>query len=215
MYHPSYHRTPEGAIHLTEDDTLDNNEIFEAILRNEIPGCATADRLMVWLETETDLFSAPCSTVYHLNFHGGLVLHSLKVFEIFDKLCDLFYPEFPAKSRAICALFHDLCKVNTYVPAIKSRKTGEYWPNGKAKWEDYAGWDFDEQFPYGHGEKSVYLLMKIIPLSDEEAMAIRWHMGGFDNFAKSDSRPLSNATQKYPVITLLQAADMIATSQGF
>lgn len=216
MYTPSYHKTPEGFIRLTENDTLDNKELIESILFNEVPSARSGiHALIAYLESETDFYNAPCSTVFHLNITGGLALHSIKVFENFDKLCGLFYPDFPVESRAICAILHDLCKANTYVSAVKSRRTGEYWPSGKAKWEDYMGWDFNEQFPYGHGEKSVYLIMKHMPLTDEEAMVIRWHMGCFDNSAKSDSRPLSNATAKYPAIALLQAADMIATSQGF
>lgn len=211
----NYHRNPAGVTCLTEEDTLANRNTIETLLGAYCLMRPGFHDLIDYIANETDFYNAPCSTVFHLNITGGLALHSLLVYEIFDHLCDWYYPSFPAESRVICALLHDLCKANTYVPAIKSRKTGEYYPNGKAKWEDYVGWDFDEQFPFGHGEKSAYLIMKHMLLTDEEALVIRWHMGGFDNSAKSDSRPMSRATEKYPAITLLQAADMIATSQGF
>ena len=38
------------------------------------------DKLIEWLEKETDFFSAPASTKYHLNYEGGLLVHSLNVF---------------------------------------------------------------------------------------------------------------------------------------
>ena len=214
MFAPDYHFTPEGAIFLSEEDTLQNRDSFVNYLEHYVQR-EGIEGVIVWLVESTDFFNAPCSTAYHLNITGGLALHSMKVFQIFNTLCEMFSPEFPKESRAICALLHDVCKVNVYRPALKSRKTGEYWPNGKPKWEDYLAYDFDDPFPYGHGEKSVYLIMKHMPLTDEEAMAIRWHMGSYDSSAKSDTRTLGNATTKYPVISLLHAADLIATSQGF
>lgn len=171
------------------------------------------DELLEYLETETDFFYAPCSTRYHLSVEGGLVEHSLNVFDIFNALCARFRPDFPDESRAICALFHDICKYHCYNPCNKSRKTGRLLPNGKPEWEDYMGYDFVEEFPYGHGEKSVYLLQKFIKLSDEEAMAIRWHMGFSDASFKGGMQSVSNAMKLYPVITLLHSADIIATSQ--
>lgn len=198
-----------------DNNAIANNaNLFRNIVGNLItrPGI---DELMTFVYEGSDFYGAPCSTIYHLCVRGGLVLHSLTVFAIFDTLCSLYKPDFPAESRAICALFHDLCKVNSYKPARKSRKTGQLNTYGKPIWEDYDAFEFDEALPYGHGEKSVYLLMKYIDLTEEEAIAIRWHMGAYDNAAKSDARTLGKATEKYPVITLLHAADLIATSMGF
>lgn len=169
--------------------------------------------LLEYLLNETDFFYAPCSTRYHLCIEGGLVEHSLHVDDIFDTLCDKFMPDFPTESRHICALFHDLCKYHCYNAAKKSRKTGRTLPNGKPEWEDYMGYDFVEEFPYGHGEKSVYLLQKYIKLTDVEAMAIRWHMGFSDATFKGGQQSVSNAMKLYPVIALLHSADIIATSK--
>lgn len=171
------------------------------------------EELVEHLTEETDFFYAPCSTRYHLSVEGGLAAHSLHVDEIFETLCDQFMPDFPAESRRICALFHDICKYHCYDPVKKSRKTGKLLPNGKPEWEDYTGYDFVEEFPYGHGEKSVYLLQKYIVLTDVEAMAIRWHMGFSDATFKGGQQSVSNAMKLYPVIALLHSADMIATSR--
>ena len=168
--------------------------------------------LLTFLKNNTDFFVSPCSTRYHLCVEGGLVQHSINVAKIFDELCETYYPELSVSSRYLCGLFHDLCKYHCYAPVKKSRKTGRLLPNGKPEWEDYYGYDFDEQFPYGHGEKSVYLLSKFIELTDEESMAIRWHMGFSDSTFKGGQQSVSNAMCKYPIITLLHCADIIATT---
>lgn len=169
--------------------------------------------LMEFLRTETDFFYAPCSTRYHLSEEYGLVAHSVNVFEIFRNLCGIYAPDFNKESVAICSLFHDVCKYNCYEPVKKSRKTGNTLPNGKPEWEDYWSYDFVEEFPFGHGEKSVYILSKFLKLTDEEAMAIRWHMGFSDVAYKGGSYSVSNAMDKYPIISILHSADLLATSK--
>lgn len=211
-----FHSNGEGKIAITEEDCTRNKSAFEELFYDHIMrNRYDAESLRDWLDTCSDFYTAPCSTVFHLNITGGLCLHSLVVYEIFDRLCTDYLAEFPKESRAVCALLHDLCKVNTYVSAVKSRKTGEFWPNGKAKWEDYVGYEACDKFPFGHGEKSVYRIMQHMPLTDEEAIAIRWHMGAYDDAARVSMRTLGNATAAFPAATLLQCADMIATTQGF
>lgn len=173
------------------------------------------NELLEWLATCTDFFYAPCSTRYHLSEEGGLVQHSLNVFNHFVNITKEEYSDLCSNETAtIITLFHDICKVNTYKPCKKSRKTGRLLPNGKPEWEDYTGYDFDEEFPYGHGEKSVYLLQKFITLTDEEAMAIRWHMGFSDSSFKGGMQTVSNAMSKYPIIAFLHSADLISTALG-
>ena len=197
---------------MTEINITNNERAFVARVRRFIKRDGIDD-LLEHLLNETDFFYAPCSTRYHLCVEGGLVEHSLHVDQIFDTLCEKFRPQFSTESRHLVALFHDLCKYHCYDPAKKSRKTGRTLPNGKPEWEDYVGYDFVEEFPYGHGEKSVYLLQKFIKLTDEEAMAIRWHMGFSDATFKGGQQSVSNAMRLYPVIALLHAADIIATSE--
>lgn len=79
---------------------------------------------------------------------------------------------------AIVSLFHDICKANTYVTEMRNKKE-----NGQ--WIQVPFYTVDEEYPYGHGEKSVYILMREgLKLTDEEALAIRWHMGAFTDRCK-------------------------------
>lgn len=183
------------------------NRVTKSVLRNGM------ERLLDYLLYETDFFDSPCSTRFHLSVDGGLAQHSINVDDVFVTLCNAFAPNFSKESVHLCALFHDICKCNTYRKVKKSRKTGKILPNGKPEWEDYYGFDFEDDFPYGHGEKSVYILRKFIDLTDEEAMAIRWHMGFSDVSFKGGQQSVSNAIQLYPIIALLHSADIIATSK--
>lgn len=45
----------------------------------------------------------------------------------------------------------------------------------------------EDQFPYGHGEKSVFLIERKMHLKIDEAMAIRWHMGEFGDKTATQS----------------------------
>lgn len=110
---------------------------------------------------------------------------------------------------AICGLLHDLCKICYYVPVKKSRKTGRNLPNGKPEWEDYMGYDIEDKLPYGHGEKSAYVASGFMRLTREEAVAIRFHMGAWQ---EGEARDAGNAFEMYPLALLTSCADMMATS---
>lgn len=156
-----------------------------------------ADKLLAWLES-TDFFTAPASTKYHGAHEGGLCEHSVNVYNRF--VCD--NPE----SRAICGLLHDLCKANFYKTStrnVKNESTGA--------WEKQPFYQVDDQLPYGHGEKSVYIISGFMRLTREEAMAIRWHMGGFDDAVKGGNYAISGAFDKFPLAVMLHCADLQAT----
>ena len=162
-----------------------------------------ADRLLEWLQT-TDFFTAPASTRYHCACPSGLVQHSVNVYEVMME--KHFDPETDsAESFALCALLHDVCKVNCYHLETKRRKNQE-----TGRWEDYQGFVFRDPLPLGHGEKSLYLIQRHMDLLPEEALAIRWHMGAYDNAAKADQRALSAAMVASPWVWRLQEADMCA-----
>lgn len=156
-----------------------------------------ADNLLKWLET-TDFFCAPSSTRFHGAHAGGLVEHSINVYNRF--VCD------NDETRAICALLHDLCKVDFYTLAEKNVKN-----ESTGKWEKQPYYTIDNKLPYGHGEKSVYIISGFMKLTREEAMAIRWHMGGFDASVKGGSYDMSAAFEKYPLAVSLHIADLQAT----
>jgi len=142
--------------------------------------------LLEWLES-TDFYTAPASTKYHGAYAGGLLEHSLNVFRRLVKRC----PAADMDTLTITALLHDVCKIHLY------KKT-----------ED--GYRHNEQFPIGHGEKSVILILRHMPLTDEEITAISWHMGAFDSRAGA-GRSLSSAWEKCPLALHLHLADMEAT----
>ncbi|WP_105204565.1 HD domain-containing protein [Neobittarella massiliensis] len=166
-----------------------------------------ADKLLAWLET-TDFFTAPASTRFHGSYPGGLCEHSVHVYQRLraELAEDIKAHAQREESIAICALLHDLCKANFYKVStrnVKNEQTG--------KWEKAPFYQVEDQFPYGHGEKSVFLIERFIRLSTEEAVAIRWHMGGYDEAVKGGSYAQSAAFDKYPLALALHLADMQAT----
>lgn len=191
-------------------------EKFIEIYRQYItrPG---SEELLAYLE-KSDFFTAPASHKYHSSYPGGLCAHSVNVYEqLRDQYSHLLMkdPYFGGltpeqeETVVICGLLHDLCKIAYYVPVKKSRKTGKLMPNGKPEWEDYMGYDIDDKLPYGHGEKSVYIISGFMRLTREEAMAIRWHMGSWQ---EGEARNAGNAFERYPLALLTHIADMLATN---
>ena len=166
---------------------------------------------------EFGFFIAPASTKFHLSCKGGLLEHSLNVYEaalflreqIILRRPDL-EAQLPLDSVAICALLHDVCKTDVYKEGILSRK------NDEGYWEKYVGYqvDYTNSIPLGHGEKSVIMLLSWgLDLTPEEMMAIRWHMGPWDMPMQSPEHKESfNAAKaKSPLVSLIQSADGIAT----
>ena len=163
-----------------------------------------ADRLLEWLQT-TDFFTAPASTRYHCACPSGLVQHSVNVYEVMME--KHFDPETDsAESFALCALLQDVCKAQFYKIStrnVKNEKTGQ--------WEKVPYYTIEDAFPYGHGEKSVFLIERFVRLKPAEATAIRWHMGGFDDAARGGNFSISVAYDKYPIAVKLHLADLEAT----
>lgn len=148
----------------------------------------------------SDFFIAPASTKYHDSFEGGLVKHSIEVYEILTKI----YPyDCDEDTLKLVALLHDLCKIAYYTIGTRNVK------NKDGKWETVPYYTVDDKFPFGHGEKSVYLINECINLTPEEAMAIRWHMGAY--VGSQDWNNLSGAFEKFPLAMYLHFADMIST----
>lgn len=161
------------------------------------------DRLLAWLKT-TDFFTAPASTKFHCACACGLVQHSLNVYHV---LREKYFEEGDSEeSFALCALLHDLCKAQFYKISTRNVKNEE-----TGAWEKKPFYTVEDMFPYGHGEKSVYLIERFVRLKPVEAMAIRWHMGGFDESVKGGSFAISSAFDKYPLAVKLHLADLEAT----
>jgi len=167
----------------------------DCILRNG------SRELLEWI-LKTDFFAAPASTKFHCAFEGGLVAHSVSVF---NTLMEKHFDEDKdnTESFAIAALLHDLCKAQFYKLSMKNVKN-----EGTGKWEKQPYYSVEDVFPYGHGEKSVFLIERFMRLKIEEAMAIRWHMGGFDD---NQGFSISLAYEKYPLAVKLHLADLEST----
>ena len=183
----------------------DRKERFISIYKEKIHR-EGADKLLEYLE-KSDFFTAPASTRYHGAYFGGLLEHSLNVY---DCLCDyLARPrvkeqyglEFPEESVAIVALLHDLCKVDFYVESTRNVKEDGVW-------KTVPYYTIDDKLPYGHGEKSVYIASGYMRLTREEAFAIRYHMGfsGEENV-----NTVGSAFAKFPLAVALFTADMEAS----
>lgn len=163
-----------------------------------------ARELLKWLEG-TDFFTAPASTKFHCACKEGLLKHSINVYKVlmekhFDPSTDNI------ESATICSLLHDICKSHFYKIStrnVKNEVTGI--------WEQVPFYTVEDAFPYGHGEKSVFLIERFMRLKTGEAMAIRWHMGGFDDSAKSGGFAMSLAFDKFPLAVKLHMADLEAT----
>lgn len=169
------------------------------------------DNLMDWLENETNFFSSPASTRYHGSYEGGLVEHSLNVFNqlLFemDTMVGKGWEDiYPMETVAIVALFHDLCKVGQY------RETEKWRKNSDGKWESYLAYEYDpEQLTMGHGAKSNFFLQRFIQLTPVEAQAIFWHMGAYDISPYANLNGCGAAFETNPLAFLIHRADMAAT----
>lgn len=166
------------------------------------------DRLLEYLES-SDFFTAPASTKFHGSYECGLVGHSVNVFHCLkdylqrEKVQQLYGLRISDETIAVVALLHDLCKIGCYEVSYRNNK------NELGEWEKVPFYQFNEQTPFGHGEKSFYIVSRFIWLSHDEAMAIRFHMG----FSRKEDNPadVGLAFEKHPLSFALSMADMEAT----
>ena len=166
-----------------------------------------ADKLLDYMLEKTDFFTAPASTRFHGAYDGGLLEHSLNVYEcLYDQVknsrfCSKHGFEYSDESLAVVALLHDICKTNFYKTEMRNVKK-----NGV--WESVPYYTIEDNLPYGHGEKSVYIISGFMKLEREEAFAIRYHMG-FSG--PEDANQVSKALEMFPLAFLLGMADMEAS----
>jgi hypothetical protein len=191
----------------------ENVKLFEELLK--ATNREGIEDLIAFIK-KSDFYTAPASTIYHSCHEGGLLEHSINVYNRLKKKFDdeLWVDSCGVKDEniVICALLHDLCKCYFYVPDIRNRKvyseTGAKRDGmGRYDWESYQSYTVDDKFPYGHGEKSVMMIEKFIQFEPIERYAIRWHMG----FTEPDHKTLSAAIKKYPFILAINEADLEAT----
>ena len=183
--------------------------------------------LLDYVVTKTDYYHAPASTRFHLSCEGGLLQHSLNVCDCLlakknaliwkDKLVDI-----PEETLIFVALFHDLCKVNTYMASTRNQKTYDHEKVKAAKkgqikndsmgdfiWETVPSYEFKDSMPLGHGEKSALIIQQFMKLKAVEVFAIRWHMGFSE--VKDNWGYMTAAMEKYPLVLALHEADLEAS----
>ncbi len=179
-------------------------EIYKTYIKRE-----GAEKLLAHLMSPaSDFFTAPASARFHGAYEGGLVEHSLNVYECLkdylsrERVSELYGLEASDESIAIVALLHDLCKVNFYKPGFRNVK------DDNGVWQKVPSYEIEDTLPYGHGEKSVYIISGFMRLTREEAFAIRYHMG----FSGSEEpRNVGSAFEMFPLAFALSTADMEAT----
>lgn len=186
---------------------MEQKERFIALYKEHITREGSAKLLEYLLSDASDFFSAPASTRYHGSYKGGLMEHSLHVYDCLhdymqrQRCKDVYHMTYTLENLAIVALLHDICKVNCYKESMRNTKV-----NGE--WKQVPYYEFDDRLPYGHGEKSVYIITGFMRLSREEAFAIRYHMG----FSGNDHAGSVGFTfEHYPLAFALSVADMEAT----
>ena len=162
------------------------------------------DKLLEFIDA-TDFYTAPASTRFHGSYEGGLLEHSMKVYEILKEKVKHtpIEMEVSEDTLIISALLHDICKVKYYKVDYRNAK------NDRGEWEKVPYYTVDDTIPYGHGEKSVMMLTEYIKLTPEEKYAIRWHMGFTE--PKEQYSTISAAYKKYPLALLLHEADLEST----
>jgi hypothetical protein len=187
---------------------MDKREEFISIYNENITRKG-ADKLLEYLLSENcDFFTAPSSTRFHGSYEGGLVEHSLNVYHCLkdyltrQRTKDLYNMNFSDETIAIVSLLHDLCKINFYAVDYRNAK------NEFGQWEKVPYYTIKDQLPYGHGEKSVYIISGFMRLSREEAFAIRYHMcfSGIE-----DKNSIGRAFEMFPLAFAVSVADMEAT----
>lgn len=143
---------------------------------------------------EVGFFTNPASIGHHGKHIGGLFDHSLEVAKALVEMTEKLGLKWKKDdSPYIVGMFHDLCKVDIYTRGIES-----VWKYNEDRLLD------------GHGETSVILLQQMMPLTDEEIMCIRWHMGAFETDPKKWEF-YGKAIEKYPNVLYTHTADMIAS----
>ena len=178
-------------------------EIYNRCIKRE-----GADKLLEFLE-KSDFFTAPASGRFHNSFEGGLLDHSLNVYDALVGYLEsprakaIYGFNYSDESIAIVSLLHDLCKIGVYKKSFRNVK------DESGTWKRVPSYEYDDNLPYGHGEKSVYIISGYMRLTREEAFAIRYHMGYSSEF--EDARNVSKAFEMFPLAFALSTADSEAT----
>lgn len=161
-----------------------------------------------WIEV-TDFFEAPASSMFHENYPGGLVEHTLRVYNnMIELIKNAPYVDCDLASATLCTLVHDWCKIGLYKldhRNVKNEQTGQ--------WERVPCYKkIEPLLPLGHGVASMFMAMRFFNLTVEEALAIRWHMGAY-HLSQDERNEYHAAFENYPMVALIHFADSSACTK--
>lgn len=197
----------------TLDELIDQYEklIGEVVFYrypDETNGPRYLKSLLQWLRS-TDFYRAPASTRYHEAYTGGLLVHTLNVYNNILELIKI--PQFNSvdiHSAALVALTHDWCKIDYYESYEKNVKN-----ETTSQWEKQLAFRTNQRgISLGHGVSSMFLVEKFFRLTPGEALAIRWHMGVF-RVCNDEINELQQSNERYPLVHLLQFADQLSITE--
>ncbi len=183
---------------------MTNKERFIEIFKTNIKREGAENLLNFLLSDASDFFTAPASTRYHGAYEGGLLEHTLNVYDCLvdilkrPRIKEVYGIQYSDESIAIAALLHDLCKINFYKVSFRNAK------NAEGRWESVPYYTIEDSLPYGHGEKSVYIASGYMRLTRDEAFAIRYHMGFSTN---DDPGNVGKSLEMFPLAFFLNCAD--------
>ena len=161
-----------------------------------------------WL-IDRGFFTAPASTKYHGNYEGGLFDHC---YAVTNALVELTVKNGLSWARPnsplMVGMFHDLCKIDSYVHPVKGYAISGDGYNCPIL--DTESWEYNKDtLLTGHGTKSVMLLGQFYEMSEEEIACITYHMGAFTE--KDEWSNYTRAVHKYTNVLWTHHADMIAS----
>ena len=191
-----------------QEDHMDFREEFLELYRAYIHREGAEKLLDYLLSPQSDFFTAPASTRFHGAYPGGLAEHSVNVYHCLkdylarERVKEVYQLQYSEETIAVVSLLHDICKINCYRPGKRNVK-GE-----DGVWRSVDTFEYEDKLPYGHGEKSVYIITGFMRLSREEAFAIRYHMGFSGT---EDIRNVGASFEQFPLSFALCTADMEAT----
>ena len=201
-------KTGSTRLNKGQEDQMDFREKFLELYRAYIHREGAEKLLDYLLSPQSDFFTAPASTRFHGAYPGGLAEHSVNVYHCLkdylarERVKEVYQLQYSEETIAVVSLLHDICKINCYRPGKRNVK-GE-----DGVWHSVDTFEYEDKLPYGHGEKSVYIITGFMRLSREEAFAIRYHMGFSGT---EDIRNVGASFEQFPLSFALCTADMEAT----
>lgn len=157
------------------------------------------DDLIAYME-QMNFFDAPCSGKYHLAKVGGLLEHSMNVYNTMREMAASFCvgTEVTDETIIICSLLHDLGKMGDYDKSnyveniLKSGKVSEAEPYKTNK----------DLLYIPHEIRSIAIAERFINLTEEEEFAILYHNGLYGDLKYAFSG------KETPLSLLLHFSDM-------